>query len=98
MNIAIPHFKLISSDNRIQLNIPYIRMNHEKDQHNCQTPVKKWQQMSPLEDPLAIVESESSDNNELELFNELVGSTPSFKEESYEESYEESQSEEQLSS
>lgn len=73
-------------------------MSKEKEQHECQTPVKKWQQMSPLDDPLAIVESESSDSNELELFNELVGSTPSFREESNEESYEESQSEEQLSS
>lgn len=73
-------------------------MKQEKEQHECQTPVKKWQQMSPLEDPLAMVESESSDGNELELFNELVGSTPSFREESKEESYEDSSLEEQMSS
>ena len=28
--------------------------------NNLQTPIKKWQQMSPMEDELAIVESDLS--------------------------------------
>lgn len=43
-----------------------------------ETPVKKWLRMSPFQDDLAIIESESSQNNQGELFNQLVGYTPSF--------------------
>ena len=58
-----------------------MRRNSEK--HLNETPVKKWLRMSPLQEDLAIIESESSDNHQEELFNELVGRTPSFREDSH---------------
>jgi hypothetical protein len=57
-----------------------MRRNSEKQLN--ETPVKKWLRMSPLQEDLAIIESESSDHNQEELFNELVGRTPSFREDS----------------
>ena len=41
-----------------------------------QTPIKKWQQMSPMEDELAIVESDLSEPEPFELFHSLVGLSP----------------------
>ncbi len=58
-----------------------MRRNSEKQLN--ETPVKKWLRMSPLQEDLAIIESESSHDNQEELFNELVGRTPSFREDSH---------------
>jgi hypothetical protein len=55
-----------------------MKANPEK---HCETPIKKWLRMSPFQEDLAIIESESSQNNQGELFNALVGYTPSFHEE-----------------
>ncbi len=40
------------------------------------TPIKKWQQMSPMEDELAIFESDISSQEQIELFTSLVGTSP----------------------
>lgn len=44
--------------------------------NNLQTPIKKWQQMSPMEDELAIVESDLSSVEQPELFTSLVACSP----------------------
>ncbi len=41
-----------------------------------QTPIKKWQLMSAMEDELAIVESDHSEVEQSELFHSLVGQSP----------------------
>ena len=41
-----------------------------------ETPVKKWQQMSPMQDELAIVESSDSAPQEPELFSALILDSP----------------------
>ena len=40
------------------------------------TPVKKWQEMSPMVDELAIYESDLSSPEQPELFHALVGNSP----------------------
>lgn len=61
------------------------------------TPVKKWQLMSPLLEDLAIIESESSEEQKGELFNELVGMSPFFNAEQHSQSLSEFFSQEECS-